>query len=248
MAAAGTVIELSTEYFEPDRANESAKIYFDKDCVRFDAVQSGKQVSLIFRSDLEQGPVCWVVDFENGTYFEVNEETVKEIQKQIALAREMMEEQTKNIPPEQREQFRKVLEEKMGNVGRTDLDIEFKEVASGVKVNAWICTQYESYVDGVKHEDVWAAPAGDLGLTAEDLQVLSGMSDLFAGISPETNAFFQVGKEGKSGFEGFPVLVVEYINGEEHEKSEVKSVAEKKLPASTFELPEGMTKQTLPGM
>jgi hypothetical protein len=247
-AEAGTVIELRTEYFESGRADESAEIFFDDNCVRFDAMQGGEEISLIFRSDLESGPVCWVIDFDENTYFEVNEKTVKEIQDQIAKAKVMMEQQMQNIPPEQRASYKKMVEEKMGNIGRTDLDIEFKEVASGVQVNAWRCTQYESYVDGAKHEDVWAAPAEELGLTAADLQVLRGMSDLFAGISPETNAFFQVGKEGKAGFEGFPVLVVEYLNGEKHEKSEVKSVADKNLRANTFELPKGATRRALPGM
>ena len=247
-AAAGTVVELRTEYFDSDRADENARIYFDKNCVRFDAIQDGKAIALIFRSDLESGPVCWVVDNENGTYFEVNEETVKQIQEQVAKARIMMEEQLKNIPQEQRAQYKQLIEEKMGPVGQTDLDIEFKEIASGVKVNAWECTQYESFVNGVKHEDVWAAPAKDLGLTDADLKVLRGMSELFAGISPETNAFFQVGKEkGKSGFEGFPVLVVEYADGAKHEKSEVKSVVEKDLAKELFELPEGATKQSLSG-
>lgn len=247
VAVAGTVIVLHTEYFSPDRADEKATIYFDKNCVRFDAVQNDQEIALIFRNDLESGPVCWVVDNAKGTYFEVNEETVKEIQNQIAKARVVMEEQLKNVPPETRAQYQKMIEEKMGKVGRTDLDIEFKEVATGVKVNAWKCKQYESFVDGAKREDVWAAPAGDLGLTKADLQVLRGMSDLFSGISPETNAFFQVGKEGERGFEGFPVLVVEYADGQKHEKSEVKSVVQKDLAKHTFELPEGARKQELPG-
>ncbi len=247
VATAGTVVTLHTEYFSPDRADENATVYFDKNCVRFDAMQDDQDIALIFRNDLDSGPVCWVVDNTKGTYFEVNEETVKEIQEQIVQAKAMMEEQLKNVPPETRAQYQKMIEEKMGKVGRTDLDIEFKEVASGVKVNAWKCKQYESFVDGAKHEDVWAAPAGDLGLTNADLQVLRGMSELFSGISPETNAFFQVGKEGKRGFEGFPVLVVEYMDGEKHEKSEVKSVVQRDLAKHIFELPEGAKKQVLPG-
>ena len=247
-AAAGTVVELHTEYFDSDRADENATIYFDKNCVRFDAMQDGQVIALIFRTDLESGPVCWVVDNKNGTYIELNEETIKQIQDQVAKAKVMMEEQIKNIPPEQRAQYEQLIEEKMGPVGKTDLDIEFKEIASGVKVNAWECTQYESFVNGVKHEDVWAAPAKELGLTDADLDVLRGMSELFSGISPETNAFFQVGKEnGKGGFEGFPVLVVEYIDGAKHEKSEVKSVVEKDLAKELFLLPEGAKKQSLTG-
>lgn len=247
VATAGTIVELHTEYFDTERADETAKIYFDKNCVRFDANQGEQQITLIFRTDLEAGPVCWVVDNENGTYFEVNDETVKEIQDQIAKAKVMMEEQLQNVPAEQRAQYQKMIDEKMGKIGRTDLDIEFREVASGVKVNAWKCLQYESFIDGTKHEDVWAAPAEDMGLSDSDLQVLRGMSELFSGISQEMNAFFQVGKEGKRGFEGFPVLVVEYKDGEKFEKSEVKSVIEKDLAKHLFELPEGAKKQALPG-
>jgi hypothetical protein len=123
---------------------------------------------------------------------------------------------------------------------RPGQDAEFRKIASGVIVKDWSCTQYEAYVRGQKQEDLWTTAEKNLGLTAAQVEILRQMGEFFAKISAETNAFFQVGRaREEGGFEGFPVIVVEYENGKKTEKSEVTGVRREKIESDVFELPRG---------
>ena len=241
---AGTVVDVKTVYFDEKRTDEAATIYFDRDRVRFDASEGGRKLILIARRNEKGEPVCWVIDNDSKTYLEIDRKGAAEVQSQMERARLMFEQQITNAPPETRERVRQALEAQYGAVMKKKPVIEFKKLTTGVVIKKWSCTQYESYVDGVKFEDVWAAGEKDLGLTASELQVLAEMGELFSGMSPKTNAFFQVGR-GAGGFAGFPVVVVEYRGAAKHEKNEVTAVRQEKLDPKIFDLPQGLAKQKL---
>jgi hypothetical protein len=241
---AGTVVDVRTVYFDEKKTDETATIYFDRDRVRFDASEGGRKVVLIARRNAKGEPICWVIDGEKKAYVEIDRKGVAEIQGQMERARLLFEEQIANAPPESRERVRQALEAQYGSVMKKKPVIEFKKLASGVTIKKWRCTQYESYVDGAKFEDIWAAGEKDLGLAASELQVLAEMGELFSGMSPKTNAFFQVGRAA-GGYAGFPVVVVEYRGAAKHEKSEVTGVRREKLDPALFDLPQGLAKQKL---
>jgi hypothetical protein len=245
-ARGGTVVEVKTVYFDEKRADEGATIYFDQDRVRFDAIEGGERLMLVFRLDEKGEPVCWVIHEKEKTYVELNRKNVEEIRMQADRARRTFEEQLRNAPPAQREQLERTMETQLSAMGWNRITVTFNKIASGVKLKKWQCTQYESYINGKKHEDVWAAAEKDLGLSGSDLKTLRQMGDLFSGISSQTNAFFQIGKDvDRGGFAGFPVVVVEYRDGKKYEKSEVTAVRQEKLDPSVFALPEGATQQKL---
>ena len=245
-ALGGTVIEVKTVYFEEQQKEEGATIYFDNNRVRFDAIEGGQRLTLVFRLNEKGESVCWVIDSDKKTYVELNKKNVGEIEAQAERARQMFEEQLRNAPPNQREQVKRSMDAQLGAAGWNRITVTFKRIASGVKLKTWRCTQYESYVNGVKYEDVWAAAAKDIGLGESDLRTLRGMGDLFSGISSQTNAFFQVGRNvDQGGFEGFPIIVVQYKDGKKLEKSEVKAIRHQKLDESVFELPQGVQKREL---
>jgi Domain of unknown function (DUF4412) len=245
-ALAGTVIDVKTVYFEENRREEGATIYFDTNRVRFDANEGGERLNLVFHIDEKGEPVCWVIDEERKTYIELNKKSVGEVEAQAERARRMFEDQLKNAPPDQREQVKRNMDAQLSAAGWTRINVTFKKIASGVKLRTWQCTQYESYVNDVKYEDVWAVAAKDIGLTDADIRTLRGMGDLFSGISSQTNAFFQIGRDvDQGGFEGFPVVLVQYQNGKKYEKSEVKAIRKEKLDKSVFELPQGLQETKL---
>jgi hypothetical protein len=241
---AGTVVEVKTVYFDEKKTDETATIYLDRDRVRFDASEGGRRVILIARRNAKGEPVCWVIDNDKQAYVEIDRKGVAEVRSQMESARLMFEQQIANAPPESRERVRQALEAQYGALMKKRPVVEFKKLATGVTIRKWRCTQYESYVDGAKFEDVWAASEKDLGIAASELEVLSEMGELFSGMSAKTNAFFQVGK-AVGGYAGFPVVVVEYRGAEKHEKSEVTGVRQEKLDPALFDLPEGLAKQEL---
>jgi hypothetical protein len=241
---AGTVVEVKTVYFDGKKTDETATIYFDRDRVRFDASEGGRRVVLIARRSAKGETICWVIDNQNKAYVEIDRAGVAGIQSQMESARLLFEQQIANAPPESRERVRQALEAQYGSLMKKKPVVEFKKLATGVMIKKWRCAQYESYVEGAKFEDVWAASEKDIGLAASELEMLSEMGDLFSGMSPETNAFFQVGRD-TGGFAGFPVVVVEYRGTAKYEKSEVTGVRQEKLAPELFELPQGFAKQKL---
>jgi hypothetical protein len=241
---AGTVLDVKTVYFDEQKTDETATIYLDLDRARFDASEGGRRIVLIARRNAKGEPICWVIDTEKKSYVEIDRKSVAEIQSQMERARLMFEQQIATAPPESRERVRQALEAQYGSVMKKKPVVEYKKLATGVTIKKWHCTQYEAYVDGAKFEDVWAASEKDLGLAASGLQVLSEMGELFSGMSPKTNAFFQVGR-ATGGYAGFPVVVVEYRGAAKQEKSEVTGVRQEKLDPALFELPQGFAKQKL---
>lgn len=240
----GTVVDLKTVYFVEQRADETATISFETNRVRFDALEGGRRVVLIARTDAKGDPVCWVIDREKNTYVEIDRKGVEEIKSQIERTRLAFEQQIADAPPENRERVRQRLEAQYGALMKKHPAVEFKRIATGVTIKKWRCTQYESTLDGEKFEDVWAAGEKDLGLTPSDLKVIFQMGELFSEISSTTNAFFQAGRPA-GGFAGFPVVVVEYRGGKRSEKSEVTGVRQEKLDPGFFDLPKDAVKQRL---
>jgi hypothetical protein len=244
-ARAGTVIDVKTVYFDGKRADETSTIAIDANCVRFDGIEAGRKMAIIFRIDEKRGPVCWVIDKGSNTYVEFTRETADKIQARADEARRQFEEQMESAPPKQREQIRKTMEARGDRIPGELAEAQFKRIASGVKLNRWTCTQYEAQVNGRKQEDLWVAAEGDLGLTSSDIRVLREMGLLFSEFSAETNAFFQIGRSAKGGFEGFPVVVVEYKGDAKTERSEVTDVRKLALAPALFELPQDARQQKM---
>lgn len=83
-ARAGTVIDVKTVYFGDKRPAETARIYLDRGCVRFDAVEDGRSTTMIFRIGDKGEPLCWVIDTMSKTY---DEFTLKNVEKNAPVAR-----------------------------------------------------------------------------------------------------------------------------------------------------------------
>lgn len=242
---AGTVIELKTVYFDESKPDEDTKIFLGKDRLRFEAMEAGKQMILIVTLDDAGEPVCRVIDAQARSYTEITRESANEVKAQIEQGKAQMEEQLKGMPEDQRDEMRQMMEEQLGQFEGA-ANVTFKQVSTGVEINKWTCVQYESLINGAKHEDIWTADWKQIGLKKSDTEIFRKFGSLFEGVSPETNAFFHVGEsESSGGFDGFPVLVVEYKNGVKFEKSEVQAVTDKKLDDDLFVVPTGFTKVSM---
>ncbi|MEJ2719945.1 MAG: DUF4412 domain-containing protein [bacterium] len=244
-AHAGTVIELSTVYFDESKPTEDTIIYLDGDRMRFESVENGKEMTLIVTLDDAGEPICWVIDRAAKTYTEITRARADQVKSQIEQGKKQMEARLENVPPQQRDQVRQMMKSQLEQFDKA-ANITFKKIASGVEIKNWNCVQYESILGEEKHEDIWAVEWKQIGLERSDASIFRKLGSLFEGISPETNAYFHTGGSAKTGqFDGFPVLVVEYKEGQKHEKSEVRTISSKPLEDSLFTLPEGYTQVSL---
>jgi hypothetical protein len=112
------------------------------------------------------------------------------------------------------------------------------------KVGAWTCTKYEGSVAGQKTSELCTVDPKELGLTPGDLEVgrrlLEFMKELMANEAPFVNGTAQ------DGFSGVPVRRTTFRNGAVQSVTEVTEVRKQSFPASTFEVPAGYRKDSLP--
>ncbi|MDZ7379223.1 MAG: DUF3617 domain-containing protein, partial [candidate division KSB1 bacterium] len=84
----------------------TSKAYIDKDRMRAEVGDPDTDQVVIFRQDKER---FWIINNKDKTYREITKQEVQTIKAQIDSAMAMMQEQMKNLPPEQR----KMMEQRM---------------------------------------------------------------------------------------------------------------------------------------
>jgi hypothetical protein len=239
-AVAGTVVELTTE---SSSAGGDATLYVDKDQLRIDSNEKGKQYSVIYKIGGEDGMVYWIIDHEDKSYTEITEADMAKIQNQVEESMKAVKKRLPTMPPSKRAEVEKAYNQQLAIMGRGEHIFQYEEVSRGVDIGGWATTQYAGRVGEDKLEDVWAATWQELDAPGDDFKVMTHMAEVFSSAGQKMPAFFQFGRI--RGSEAFPIMVVTYQNGTETERSEVKSVSQKKLEASLFELPKGLSRKEI---
>lgn len=246
-ARAATVLVVETETFASGSTGGTATVTIEGDRIRIDSNEGGTDFTIIY-GEHEGRTSYLLINNKDRTYYEIDRETMLETRKKLEKQIEVQRRQLEMVPPSQRAQMEKNLRQNMERWGFVDKHVNYSIVSEGVKVRDWSCTQYAGLREGVKVEEVWAADPAKMGLRRSDLDALGAMSDYFEGTGQDLPAFFSFAREGDnddSTFKGFPAIVVTYRDGKPIEKSQVQSIEREKPAAGFFDLPEGLTKQTL---
>lgn len=199
----------------------------------------------IFRQDKD---LFWLIEQDEGSYVEMTRADLIKLRQQMDQALQMMQEQMKNLPPEQRAMMESMMKSKMPDRPQ---EPTYKKIASGVKVHSWICDQYEGSVNGLKKQDIWTVAWKTLKMDPEEFEVMRAMGDFFKEIAPQEAGFFQVGSaevqgETASGeFSGLPVKMISYTEDQPEFKMELINVEKTTFPPQIFELPDGLQKKDL---
>jgi hypothetical protein len=128
--------------------------------------------------------------------------------------------------------------------------VSFTKAGGSKAVGSWTCDQYRKTVNGQQEEDLCIAPITAAGLAAADFQVLDRFSAFMAPImsSPMVpkNDYMSWNDMNKAiGFQGMPLDTVIYAGGKPDRQQTVNKVERTAIPASTYELPAGLTKQDM---
>ena len=220
--------------------------YLDKKGMRVETKGENMDQIFIYRPD--KG-TFWIIDEKEKTYMEITEKDLQEIKQQAEKAQDIMSEQMKNIPPEQRKMMEEMMKEQMQHAPSERSKVIYTKVASGVKVNKWKCDRYEGKVGSEKIEEVWTTSYKQLGISPGDFKVMEDMSNFFGGFAGEQGSYFQVGSkeaEKESVYSGIPIKMITYKDGKKQDRNELKEVKNQDFPASLFNLPKGFTKQGNP--
>jgi hypothetical protein len=240
---AGIVIK-STEKSKKMNMDMTTTMYVEKDRLRMEMSGTGENQIIIFRGDKN---LFWVVNKDKKSYAEMTQDDMKKLKAKMEEMQKMMEEQMKNLPPEQR----KMMEQMMpGSMAKAKVvKSEYKKKASGQKVGKWICDQYDVFKDGKKSSEMWTTSWDQIGISREDVAGLKKMGEFFEVISEDIVDFMKVGSEEwekEHGMTGIPVKWIDYVDGQPESQGEMKEVVKKNLDGSLFELPSGFDKEDNP--
>lgn len=223
-----------------------SKTYVERDRMRVEIKGDNTDQTIIFREDKE---VFWVIDNKEKTLMEMTKRDLQKIKEKMDEAMKMLEEQLKNMPPEQREMMEQMVKRQMP-MKSTQRKIVYKKVASGVKVNRWVCDKYEGYREGRKKKEIWTTDWKRLGLNPEDFKVMKAMGEFFGEFSQgAVSSLYEVGSEEwekEQGYSGVPVKTIIYSDGQIREKTELKEIQRQDFAASLFDLPQGLKKKEIP--
>jgi hypothetical protein len=181
-----------------------------------------------------------IVNDTQKTYSEMTKADVDRIGGQMSAAMAQMQEQMKNMPPDQRERIQAMMGGR-GMPGAAAPRTTYKKVGTDT-VGKWTCDKYDGYQDEKKVSEICTVDPKALGFTAADFQVTKQLAEFFAKLMPQgADRIFAIGSAEQQGYSGVPVRHVT-ITGDQRITSELVDVKRESFPESTFTVPTGYTK------
>lgn len=242
---ADVVITSVNTSFEDPRDSGTSTAYLGNSGMRIETQAEGERMTMIFRSDKE---VFWVINTTDKSYTEMTRKDIKKMKVQMDEAKRVMQEQMKNMPPEQRAMIEQMMKGKA--MPAQPEKAVFKKGSSGVKIGKWTCDTYKGYRSGQLTEEVCTTSFKNLGIAQKDFKVMQRMAEFMSELSPDAASLYNVGSdqwEKEQGYPGIPVRTISYSNGKKVSQYEIQDVKKKRISSSRFELPKGITKQNFTG-
>ena len=243
-ASAGVRIESVTRDIKTQVADAGTQIVMVQDGkVR---VNNAKDASGVILNN----SLLYVIDDKKKTYMEIDKATMKKTADQAGAAIKQLQEQLKNMPPEQRAQMEKMLGDKMPGMmsGKKDT-FEAKDTGKSDTSEGRKCRVWNLLKNGVVHEELCVVPFASL----------PGKEDFEKTFRELTEAFAEMAKglpgagesiKARTAINGYPVRVRSYDDTGKLRGNEtvLTKWIEESLPGATFEVPAGYTKKELPKM
>ena len=187
--------------------------------------------------------VLTMVDPDRKTYTEITKAEMEALGGQMASAMAQMQEQMKNMPPEQRAQIDAMMKGRGIGAPGTAPKTVYKKTGTDT-VGKWTCVKYEGYTGAEKTSEVCTVDPKALGFAASDFEVSKQMAAFFKKIIPGmADQMFTIGSAEEQGFSGVPVRQTITVAGRQV-TTEMTEVSRQAFPASVFQVPAGYQKTT----
>ena len=232
--SAGTRIQMQSNDIAKNQTTQRAML-LDATRLRIDTDASQ---SMMFLTDGGRNRVV-MLDRQRNEYREMDQETIDQLGQQLQGVMSQMEEQMKNLSPQQREMMEKMMKGRLPQKSTApSVKTVYTKKGSG-SVNGFSCTQYEGTRDGEKVSEVCAAQSNAVGLSADDFQVFEKMRDFMSGLQ-DAIANMPFAKSltdadlSEPGFEGFPIQRISFSNGKPTKKDEMVSATKASFTDADF--------------
>lgn len=237
-SAAHADVKISSESIDAkDGKTSPVTMYFTADRLKMDM----DTTEMIYRDDT--GTIYTVMKRQHQ-YMVLDSAT----QQRMAAMMSGMRQQMQSLPEAQR---RQIEARGMPGVTQPPPDAPYVKTGQSKVVGSWSCQVFHKSLGNGTTVDACFAPLGTIGLTRDDLVVLRKLSERMQKTMPTAGAMGGMDFDRQArevGFEGFPVQTETTLNGAQRTTSTLKSVEHLSLPADTFEVPAGYTKQEMPGL
>jgi hypothetical protein len=207
---------------------------------------TGRKQVIIFDGAAQ---VLRMLDDDGKTYTEMSKADAERMRAQMNGAMTQMQEQMKNMPPEQRARMEALLKGRGVIPAAGGPPTEYKKTGTD-KVGKWTCDKYEGTKNGEKVSEVCTVGPSSLGFSATDFEVTQQLTEFFSSMMPQAaDGLFRIGSAtpNPNSFSGLPVRFVSFRAGAPQTVSEVTDASRQSFPDALFQVPAGYQKREFPG-
>jgi hypothetical protein len=199
---------------------------------------NGRSQIVIFDATAQ---VIRLIDPERKTYTELTKADID----RLGGAMAQLQEQMKNLPPEQRERMDAMMRGRGSMAGAALAKTEYRKGGTD-KVGKWTCDKYDGYRNDQKVSELCTVNPATLGVTTADFEIARQAAKFFQQLAPQNvDQMFSFGG-AEQGFSGIPVRSVTSV-GQNQIATEVTDVARKTFSDDSYAIPAGFQKQAIPG-
>ena len=247
LAAADGILITVSEREAADKAPRTiARSQVEPHRARIEDSHQGDAEVVIFDGEKQ---VMRQINLKDKSYREVTKADLQQARAQVSDALAKMQEQLKNLPPEQRERIEAMMRGRAGNLAAAAAAAKpaYRKVGTD-KVGPWTCDKYEGISNGRREDEVCTVAPGGLGVTPADFGVLTEFQNfMLNGLPPELARRIPLptlGDPSVQGYPGVPVRRVEYDSaGRVTRVTELSGFTRQTFAEATFEVPAGFRKE-----
>ncbi len=209
-------------------------IYVANGAIRADDME-GKVLKHTVIFNYPEGKI-YLIDHAKRQYTVITKEYIKSAEKYMEEMKRRMQEQLAQLPPEQREAMKGMMDSRMRELMNPPR-VEYKLLEKGAKLNGWKCDLYEELVNGERVSRLCVVPFGKLGIEGEVVNLIKSFDEFLGSVASE--------KVSRAFDKGLPVVEIYYEGGKEVSRTVLKKVQKGALKHGIFNLPAGYKEQKL---
>jgi hypothetical protein len=243
VAHAGTSLETVNRDLSGDRST-TINTWAQDGMMRVESQSNDS--TMIFKDDTIYG-----VNHKDKSYIVMDRASMKRMADQVNPSLKLLQEQMKNMTPEQRAQLEKMLGRQLpSGLGEAEPQQQIKRTSRSDRINGHSCTYVEVREGGVLTDEMCVALGNTLQGSAELMNAAKRMSTVMQDMMAEMDAPWlkQMAQKQLQNFEalgGIPVLSRHFVDGKPQSETTISNVRSEKLAATMFDIPAGYTKKDM---
>ena len=238
-AGQGVIMKQSTEDMKSGRKSVNTS-YVEANRVAIETNDGARDMTMVYLAD---GNLIRMIDHSKKTVQEISGAELEKMMGQVNEAMAKMQEQMKNMPPQQRAMMEKMMggrmKQAMGGVAEKPV---YKRGDGSTQVGGHACDWYEGYRGDKMFAMLCAADWSEFDLRASDFAVFRKMADFLTKLAPGMADMARVGADDwqeQNMFPGVPVEQTIYLNGRPASKNTLEGVERGAIEDAVFQAPAG---------